>query len=83
MKKTILLLGCLSLLTLGLVSVSCNKEEEWKGCRCTLSGSWGSETKSFAAQEVRAEGLNSCSALESDIRRNELSPGERISCSNL
>jgi len=36
MKKTFLLIGCLLLLAIGVISVSCKKEEKSKGCTCTF-----------------------------------------------
>ncbi|MDR1347917.1 MAG: hypothetical protein LBJ63_05740 [Prevotellaceae bacterium] len=61
MKKVILLIGCLSLLTAGIISVSCSKDDEWKGCKCTLTYAGETETETASAEELKAEGINSCS----------------------
>jgi ABC-type glycerol-3-phosphate transport system substrate-binding protein len=70
MKKSILLVGCLILLAVGVVSVSCSKDDDWKGCRCTLDG----ETITITAEEAKAEGYNSCAEIAEDYE---------ASCTNL
>jgi hypothetical protein len=70
MKKSILLVACLSLLTIGAISVSCSKDDDWNGCRCTFEG----ETEDISASEAKAEGYNSCAEIEEDFG---------VSCTNL
>jgi hypothetical protein len=61
MKKSILLVACVTLLTVGAISVSCSKDDDWKGCRCTFTyadGGQGTHTESAA--ELKEHGINSC-----------------------
>jgi len=46
MKKTLLLIGCLVVLSLGIIAISCSKSTGVAGvgtvkyCDCTLTGNW-------------------------------------------
>ena len=75
MKKMLLLTGCLTLLILGIASISCKKE--WKGCICTGQG-W-SETISaeLAEKELKAK---DCKSLSTTLTALE---GEIITCKNI
>ena len=70
MKKSILLVVCLGFLAVGAISVSCSKDDEWKGCRCTYEG----ETEEITAAEAKEEGYNSCAEIAEDYD---------VSCTNL
>ena len=67
MKKTILLIGCFCLLTMGIISISCSGK--WNGCGCTYVYSDGSTNfERISAEEVKEEyGVKNCSALEALI----------------
>ncbi|MDR0420000.1 MAG: hypothetical protein LBH30_00890 [Prevotellaceae bacterium] len=68
MKKIILLIGCLSLLTVGIISVSCSKDDEWEGCKCTLYYEDGdTDTNDITAQDLEGSGIKSCAELEDFI----------------
>jgi len=62
MKKVMLLTGCLSLMAVGVISVSCNKDEkkEWKGCTCTLMEDSYRDTIIVTAAEARTYGAENC-----------------------
>ncbi|MDR0754342.1 MAG: hypothetical protein LBF04_03025 [Prevotellaceae bacterium] len=68
MKKAILLIGCLSLLTVGIISVSCSKDDEWKGCSCSYYYNGEKETETVTVADIKEAGLESyiksCAELE-------------------
>ena len=68
MKKVFLLAGCLSLLAVGIIGVSCSKDEEWKGCRCTFEFDGEKETETITAAEAKEEGWNSCAEAQKAFR---------------
>lgn len=73
-KKIFLLIGCFALLTMGIVGISCKKEEkkEWKGCTCTAKFDDGDkETNTWSAAELKEEGISSCSQLKKEILSDE------------
>jgi len=54
MKKSVfLLIGCLCLLTAGIVSVSCSDKGE--GCTCTYTQNGADRAESFTFDELRAD----------------------------
>jgi len=69
MKKTILLVGSLSLLVIGVVTTSCNKDK-FNGCVCTYPASMGGMTQEFPPEAVKELGLKDCAGLQ-----NSLNPG--------
>ena len=92
MKKVFLLAGCLSLLAVGIIGVSCKKDEakeepkeeakkEWKGCICTLEYDGERETHTFTAAELKEEGLNSCAETQRELR--EWADADRVTCTDL
>jgi len=66
MKKTILLVGCLALLAIGMISVACSKD--WKGCSCTVTFMGERETLTLTAEELEEEGISNCNQAESFIK---------------
>ncbi|MDR2293436.1 MAG: hypothetical protein LBE11_08205 [Prevotellaceae bacterium] len=69
MKKLILLIGCLSLLTVGIISVSCSKDDdEWKGCSCSYYYDGEKETETITVADIKEFGFESyiktCAELE-------------------
>jgi len=82
MKKTFLLIGCLVVLTLGIVAISCSKNGTTYGgynvktCLCKLSGNIPDEIPAEAREfEVPIAagpyvGVNSCSELQSMLKEN-------------
>ena len=61
MKKVFLLAGCLSLLAIGIFTVSCKKDEkEWKGCTCTAVEGTYRYTFTVTAAEAREFGAENC-----------------------
>jgi len=66
MKKIVLLAGCLSILIVGFINVSCAK---WNGCQCTYTYQDGSvDSEKISAEEVKDQyGVKNCSALETKI----------------
>jgi hypothetical protein len=81
MKKSILLVACLSLLTIGAISVSCSKDDEWKGCSCTIDyGDGDVETETATAATLKAEGINSCAEATAYLRNEE---GYNATCTDL
>jgi hypothetical protein len=81
MKKSILLVACLILLTVGAISVSCSKDKEWKGCRCTYyeDGEKGTHTES--ASKLKEEGIESCAELQAEAE--DSGSYTSVSCSDL
>ena len=97
MKKVFLLVGILSLLAAGVIS-SCKKDEEWKGCSCTVTVSEGGTTLTFGGDDfeytssnLQRRGFNSCSEFEKGVDkelRDELDITDTtvsvsVKCSNL
>lgn len=72
MKKIILLVGCLSLLAVGMLSVACSKEKD-KGCRC-IAKVLGQvvDDEDFSAEDLKEMNVSNCSQLE-DLM-NEYAP---------
>ncbi|MDR1552885.1 MAG: hypothetical protein LBS69_05425 [Prevotellaceae bacterium] len=68
MKKIILLIGCLSLLAVGIISVSCSKDDEWNGCKCTYKYEGETETETITLADLKEYELDSyiksCSQME-------------------
>ncbi|MCL2040597.1 MAG: hypothetical protein FWG84_00975 [Bacteroidales bacterium] len=65
MKKVILLLGCLGLLTVGILGVSCKKDDDkkdnFKGCSCTLRYADGDKsTEIITPADAQEFGITSC-----------------------
>lgn len=96
MKKAILLIGCLSLLTVGIISVSCSKDDEWKGCKCTYWYDGESESEAITTADLAdlkaATGINikSCAELEDfwyeyeELLENEIGIDlDRVDCVDL
>lgn len=87
MKKLILLVGCLSLLTIGAISVSCSKDDDWKGCHCTASYQ-GVQVfaEDVSAEDLKEEGISSCAEAEayaSEYVEEEVGEGVDVTCTNL
>ena len=88
MKKVFLLAGCLSLLIVGIVNVSCSKEE-WKGCTCTVTNAGNQNgTKSFSASQIRDvdPNVNTCNELQIGLRSSLRDSGyssANVSCKDL
>jgi len=83
MKKLILLLGSLSILTIGFVSTSCsNDDDEWQGCMCRFTEQDGfSGTDRLTASEMRSYGFNSCAELQAYMLRDPWTVN--VNCTNL
>jgi len=63
MKKTVLLVGSLSLLALAVATVSC-KKDKFNGCVCTYPEILGGHTQEFPPEAVEAAGAKeSCGEL--------------------
>jgi len=79
MKKVFLFVGCISLLTVSIASISCKKDkDEWKGCLCTYAYG-GSQT--YSADEAKIQyGVNNCSELSSKLTYYY---SESTTCKNL
>jgi len=65
MKKTFLLLGCLTLLTVGIITISCKKDKKdsasGKGCTCKGYDDDGDHyVDTWTAEDLKEEGLSSC-----------------------
>jgi hypothetical protein len=63
--------------------VGCKKDSVENGCTCTVSYMGRSETKDFTADEVKAEGYSSCSAIAADAKKElkeEGMDGVSVSC---
>ena len=61
MKKGFLLIGCLCLLAVSIVNISCKKDEEWKGCSCTQVDYDGYRSSyTVTAAEAKQYGAESC-----------------------
>jgi hypothetical protein len=83
MKKSILLVACVTLLTVGAISVSCSKDDDWKGCNCTYIWHGEEEQDKSSAEEIKeyTDGeVNSCAELEEWLR---VEYPEGVKCSNL
>jgi len=64
MKKTILLVGCLTVLTIGIISISCKKDKdknEAKGCICTSK--YGEDSEVYSAEKMKELGYTKCSQI--------------------
>ena len=77
MKKVILLAGCLSLLVVGAISVSCKKDnDKWEGCKCNITieivwlsvSATESDSWTNTAAELKERGINRCAALQAEVR---------------
>jgi hypothetical protein len=87
MKKSILLVVCLGFLAVGAISVSCSKDDEWKGCHCTASYQ-GVQVfaEDVTAEELKEDGITSCAeaaALASEYVEEELGESVNVTCTNL
>ena len=83
MKKYILLTSCLFLLIIGIIGISCKKEDskdngsskKWKGCSCTVKYYDGdSETDEFSAEDIKDEfgsSVKSCKDLEKAFKEED------------
>ena len=86
MKKVVLLAGCLSLLAVGIIGVSCSKDKkEWKGCACRIVEDDGNEIlDQLSASEVRTEwAVDNCDRLATMIRREWGSDAKSVNCTDL
>jgi hypothetical protein len=81
MKKSILLVACVTLLTVGAISVSCSKDDEWKGCRCTYIYDGEPDSESISAAELKEENVNSCAEYENEFK--DIPSFSNVKCSNL
>jgi hypothetical protein len=81
MKKIILLAGCFSLFAVAAIGISCSKDEEWKGCKCTYTYDGEKETDSATAEELKEEDITSCAELKRYLI--EYNFYEKVSCSDL
>jgi hypothetical protein len=80
MKKSILLVACLSLLVIGAISVSCSKDKETsKGCKCIYYYDGESETQNVSASRLKEEGFSSCAELMAALRQE----GDNVTCTSL
>jgi hypothetical protein len=87
MKRHILLAGCLSLLVIGIISVSCSKDDdkkEWKGCSCRVIWDDGDEEReSLSPSEVKEQGADSCDRLVTILKRDADPHVSNIYCVDL
>jgi hypothetical protein len=81
MKKSILLVACVTLLTVGAISVSCSKDDEWKGCKCTYTENGNQYTDTASAEELKEEDISSCAEREEWL--DDEPSLSNIKCSNL
>ena len=86
MKKRVLLVGCLGLLLMSVVAVSCekDKEEAWKGCACRVIWNDGDEEReSLSPTEVKEFGADNCDRLVTILKRDADSDISSIYCTDL
>ena len=89
MKKGFLLVASLALLGIGLVGVSCSKDDDdkggakWKGCRCSSTVEGIPFSIDFPAEEIKP--ITSCSVLQAGVNAELEEDGEdyRVTCKNL
>jgi len=88
MKKVILLLGCLGLLTVGILGVSCKKDKDdkkdgSKGCVCTERYEGESEKFEYTPEEMEEYDATNCSQLARNINEFDYDGEAQVTCSGI
>ncbi len=73
--KKLFIVSAVMLMGVSAMFVSCKKDSIENGCTCTVSYMGQSQTRDFTAEEVKAEGYNSCSAIAADAKKELASEG--------
>ena len=84
MKKVFLLTGCLSLLTVAVVCVSCGKLFEDDDCSCEIKYAGITKTETISSSMAQdGYGAYSCSSLASKMNKEDYLGEARISCKKI